>query len=263
MPDNPLAVWSVFISGVLATVILLAGGAIAVVLLQRRYLNLHRSHARKILEAQEQERAWVSREVHDDAVQRVVLIGKECAAVADSAQAEGRPAQRLRAIQKELHDLSSFLRGLAHQLHPSLVDRGGLSGALAGLCEEMERGHGLRVEYRRPVDDVETQPGPRASILLFRIAQEALQNVVKHAGVPEASLELSTHNGTVELSVRDRGKGFAPSTQRRSAGMGLLGMRERAILAGGQIEVVSSPGTGTEVRARIPIRPEGAGSSGE
>ena len=254
MADSPLAVWSVFIGGVLAAMILLAGFVAAVVLSQRRYLNLHRSHARKILETQEEERAWVSREVHDDAVQRVGFIGRECETLRKSVSAD--QADRLRAIQDELRDLGTFLRGLAHRLHPPLIDHGGLPAALAGLCEEVERVHGVQVRYRAPPEEQRVTASPQAAIVVYRIAQEALQNVVKHAAVTSASLELSGSPERIELVVRDRGKGFDSGPNHRPRGIGLMGMRERAFLAAGHVVVTSTPGEGTEVRATIPAGPE-------
>jgi len=262
--DSPLAIWSVFIGGVLAAVILLAGFVAAVVLSQRRYLNLHRAHARQVLEAQEQERAWVSREVHDDAVQRVALIGRECAAVAESGSGVSREqGEQLRAIQNELRDLGTFLRRLAHRLHPPLIDRGGLPAALAALCKEVGQTHAVQVEHWIPSDDTLGQLSPQSAIALYRIAQEALQNVAKHAATTTATLELVTSPDTVELVIRDQGWGFNTSKNHRppggegGGGIGLMSMKERAVLAGGEVAVTSSPGAGTEVRARIPVRPAG------
>jgi len=266
--DSPLAVWSVFISGVLAAVILLSAFVAAVVLAQRRYLNLHRRFARKILEAQEEERAWVSREVHDDAVQRVGLIRRQCASLVGSEVGVGgeaggggglagsRVQDELRAIQDELGDLSAFLRGLAHRLHPPLIDRAGLRAALASLCDDVVRAHGVQITYRCPPEDQAIPIRPPAAIALYRIAQEALQNTVKHAAVPEALLELLADGDMVEVVIRDRGAGFNQTAAARSSGggggIGLMAMRERAILAGGTLSITSAPGAGTEVRARVP-----------
>lgn len=259
MSDSPLAVWSVFVSGVLAAVILLVAVVAVVVISQRRYLKQHRNHARRILEAQEEERAWVSREVHDDAVQRLALIGRACGESSRAIAAlSEEQANRIGAIQVEAQDLSVVLRGLAHRLHPALIDRCGLCAALRSLCEELERGYGLRVNLQLPVAEAAIRASPQRALVLYRIAQEALHNVVKHAEVSEAELELSVYPEILELIVRDRGRGFEPGWQATTDGIGLIGIKERAYLAEGGVEITSQPGQGTEVRARFPTERDGA-----
>lgn len=247
MTDSPLAVWSVFLSGILVALILLAGFVVLVVLSQRRYLEQHRKHARKVLQAQEEERAWVAREVHEGAVQWVGNLERECDQAAEAAS--GPATERIRAIRSELTDLAGMLRGLAHRLHPAVLERKGLPVALTMLGKEIDEAGELHVEVHTPAVPVELRP--EASVALFRIAQEALQNVMKHSGASRASISLSVNDRTVELSVRDTGKGF--NTGGRARGMGLLSMQERAVLAGGTLTVRSTAGQGTEVRATVPV----------
>jgi signal transduction histidine kinase len=255
MTNSPLAVWSVFLSGVLVALILLAGFVALVVLSQRRFLELHRKHARRILEAQEAERAWVSREVHDGAVQWVGNLERECEQAADAAAGPAR--ERIKAIRAELTDLAGFLRGLAHRLHPPVLERKGLPVALTMLCREIDDGSELEVEARLPEQPIR-ELKPEAAAALYRIAQEALQNVLKHSGASRASLTLTATDRTVELAIQDPGKGFETGSAERR-GMGLLSMKERGVLAGGSVTVQSSPGRGTVVRATIPVTPGQAG----
>jgi signal transduction histidine kinase len=255
MANSPLAVWSVFLSGILVALVLLAGFVAAVVVSQRRYLSLHRSHARKILETQEEERAWVSREVHEGAVQWVGVLGRECEALMASAP-QGDSSRRLAAIREQLRDLGEFLRGVAHRVHPPIIDRGGLVAALFRLAEEMERAHGLEVECELPPADSVIGLPREAAIAVYRIAQEALQNVVKHSESRSVTIDLARSERVIELVVRDRGRGFEPGAT-RERGIGLLSMKERAILAGGAVTVQSAKGEGTEVRARIPLTESG------
>ena len=252
MTDQTQAIWLVFILGTLAIVILLVAVVVTLVLSHRRYIKLHRSQARRVLEALEEERAWVSREVHDDAVQRLMLIGRECGdsqrAVATLAPQE---AKRLEALQAELEDLSVFLRGLAHRLHPAQLDRVGLCAALRSLQEELDRSYHLRVRLELPPGD-RLQLAPQRQLVLFRIAQEALHNIVKHAQVDHAEMTLSdNHDGTL-LTVSDRGRGFDLNKPNLNQGIGLVGIKERAYLAEGEVEISSTPGQGTVVRARLP-----------
>lgn len=260
MSDSANEVWAVFISGLLATVILVVGVVVAVVVSQRRYMKLHRNHARRVLEAQEEERAWVSREVHDDAVQRLALIGKECARVSQAlAGLSEAEAKRIGAIQTEVQDLGVFLRGLAHRLHPALIDRGGLLAALSGLAEEMNRSFGIEVQPRLPAPEALARVSPQRALVVYRIAQEALHNVAKHAAVTQAELELSASNGTLELTITDQGKGFDVKQRASGDGIGLIGIQERAYLAEGAVEISSRRGQGTVVRATFPIDQDSTG----
>ena len=253
MSDNPQAIWWVFVFGVLASLILLVAVVGSLIVSQRRLMKLHRSHARRVLEAQEEERAWVSREVHDDALQRLALIGRECG---DAGRAvEGiapEEAHRLNAIQAEVRDLGVFLRGLAHRLHPALIDRGGLRAALSGLGEELLRSYGVQVAVELPPSETVSAINAQQALVLYRIAQEALHNVAKHGAVPVAELKLASSPEGVELRVSDRGRGFDISKANGSDGIGLIGMKERAYLAEGKLEITSQEGKGTVVRAWFP-----------
>lgn len=248
MTNSPLAVWSVFLSGIVVALILLAGFVALVVFSQRRFLELHRKHARRILEAQEEERAWVSREVHDGAVQWVGTLERECDKAMETA---GAGVERIKSIRGELNALAGFLRGLAQRLHPPMLEQKGLPVALTMLCQEVDDGTELEVESRVPEQPIGALK-PEAAVALYRIAQEALQNVLKHSGASRASVTLTATDRTIELVVQDAGKGFdATSGSRR--GMGLLSMQERGVLAGGSVTVRSTMGRGTEVRATIPV----------
>jgi signal transduction histidine kinase len=249
--DSPSELWWTFIAGVLAVAILLVALGAAIVIYQRRYVNLHRDHARHLLEAQEEERAWVAREVHDDALQRIALIrGEFDGVMAVSPALSEDQADRLAAVQQEMQDLSVLLRGLAHRLHPALIDRGGLHAALAGLSGEAERAYGIRVETHVPDGPIPIDP--HRALALYRIAQEALRNVAAHAGVADATLECRSTAEGIELTVSDRGEGFDPRLERTASGLGLIGMKERAHLAGGSLVITARPGRGTTVRATFP-----------
>jgi signal transduction histidine kinase len=251
VPDSPSELWWTFIAGVLAVAVLLFALGAAIVIYQRRYVNLHRDHARRLLEAQEEERAWVAREVHDDALQRIALIrGEFDGVLAFSPALSEDQANRLAAVQQEMQDLSVLLRGLAHRLHPALIDRGGLHAALAGLTGEVERAYGLRVEARLPDGPIPIDA--HRALALYRIAQEALRNVASHAHVADATLECRPTALGVELTVSDRGEGFDPRLERTASGLGLIGMKERAHLAGGTVVITSRPGRGTTVHATFP-----------
>ena len=218
---------------------------------QRRYVAMHRAYTQRLLAAQDEERAWVAREVHDDALQRIALIRHECEVILASAPPiTAEQKGKLGGIGQELGDLSAFLRAIAHRLHPALIDQAGLCAALAGLPGELERGYGLAVESRIPDGPIPMER--ERALAIYRIAQEALRNVATHAGVGIATLECRRTGSGLELIVTDPGQGFDPGTERRTRGLGLTGMRERAHLAGGTLTIASRPGEGTTVRATFP-----------
>lgn len=252
--DNAPAVWWVFVSVGLAVVVLAAAFGVAMVASQRRVVAIHRDHARRLLAAQEEERAWVAREVHDDVLQQVMLIGSEVDQV--SSTETGTAKARLEAIREEIEDLGAALRSVAHRLHPSVLDRGGLVAALGELAAEAERAYGLKVTTVLPATPVPLSK--TRSLAVYRIVQEALRNVAKHAGVSEAQLWLENGAGGCTLSITDAGRGMDLS-RRSGNGIGLMGMTERAALAGGSMEVRSQPGRGTVIRVRFPAEAVAAG----
>ena len=213
---------------------------------QRRFTAMHRAYSRNLLKAQEEERAWVAREVHDNVVQRLALISRELAGVRELPPAgEGTLTHRLSGIEEEVRELSTGLRDLAHRLHPALLERGELNIALTRLRSDVERAYGLRVTTELP--ETATPTDPARALAVYRVAQEALHNVAVHAGVSDATLTLTRNNGALRLTVSDHGSGFDLRQRKPGAGLGLIGMRERAEIAGGKLTVTSRPGTGTTV----------------
>lgn len=220
------------------------------VMAQRRLVALHRSYLQRLVKAHEEERSRIAREVHDDAVQRLVVVGRELDLYRDSDPGLSQlQRHRLSGIQGEVEDLADALRQLAHRLHPAALEQSGLELALRQLAEEMQRLHQLRVELLLPEQPVEL--GAEARLALFRIAQEALRNVVRHANTPSAAVALRSGSGYAELIVQDAGAGFDRDSRRRS-GIGLVGIEERARFAGGGATIESLPGGGTRVVARVP-----------
>lgn len=247
---NAEILWWIFVSTILAVVVLVGGLGIAMVIAQRRLVAVHRSYTQRLLEAHEEERARVAREVHDDAIQRLVVVKHELDELGGSGH--GFDAGRLRhldGIRNEVQDLADALRKLAHRLHPAAIEQAGICVALAQLAEEMERVSGLSVELCLP--HAPPALSRDASLALFRIAQEALRNVLRHSGERAASLMLRSVGNNVELVIRDSGAGFDPAG-RAPTGIGLVGIDERARLVGGTARIHSVPGSGTIVTVRVP-----------
>jgi signal transduction histidine kinase len=226
------------------------------VIAQRRVLDLHRTYAQRLLAAQEAERARVAREVHDDAIQRLAVLRHELQELGREPVGHAEQlSHRLRGIVGEVDDLAVTLRQLAHELHPAVIDQVGLGPGLEQLADELGRTEGLTVHLSLPPAPVAVTPD--RGLALFRIAQEALRNVIRHAGVADASLTLRTAGDMVELLIEDRGRGFDAAGNGRAAGIGLVGMEERARLLGGTTVIRSRGGGGTTVLARVPQGPGG------
>jgi two-component system NarL family sensor kinase len=250
VPSAPQAIWSLFVAGVLSVGIVLVALGAALILAQRRRLAMQQDFARRLLAAQEDERARIAREVHDDALQRVAMIGHEVDDLATTLPGNGADvARRARAIATELQDLGVMLRSVAHQLHPSLVEQVGLARALQALGTEFSRTTGLVVDVSVTGADVPLRPD--VGLAAYRIAQESLRNVVRHAQTERVTVELEANEDTVRLRVRDSGRGL-PAGRRTESGLGLRAMRERAELVKGRLAVTSAPGSGTTVEAVLP-----------
>lgn len=196
----------------------------------------------------------MAREVHDDALQRVAMIRHEVEALRrDAAGPEpGDTARRLEAIAAEVGDLAVTLRTVAHELHPTHLDDVGLPKALHALAADFHRADGLAVELRVP--DSELKLSPDAGLALYRITQEALRNVIKHAKVRAAQVSLEALDGHAVLTIRDAGVGFSTANprDREARGLGLTAMRERAGLARGTVQLASEPGRGTTIQVTVP-----------
>jgi signal transduction histidine kinase len=211
--------------------------------------------SQRLVEVQENERRHIARELHDEIGQSLTAaeMNLHAALQAPGADAlEHRLAESIQAVERvlaQVHDLSLNLR-------PSMLDDLGLEPALRWYTHRQAALTGLRAEFR--ADPLEARLEPMIETECFRVAQEALTNVVRHSQARNVRLELSHRNGHLHLSVRDDGVGFDVAALRqeavRGASLGLLSMEERTALAGGGLEFNSAPGEGTEVHAWFPLR---------
>lgn len=247
MPALPPGVWWAFLTAGLAlAVILLALGA-ALVIYQRRFVALHRRHAAGLLRAQEEERAWVARELHDDVLQRLAMVLHEV-----DRRAAGPGGGRAASLRAELEDLAMVVRRVANHLHPAFLEREGLLPALQRLAADMRDRSGVALAV---IEDPGTGPlnaTTDQALVAYRIAQEAIANLVRHSGASAGEVRLQAENDAFELEIRDRGRGFAPEQRWKAGHLGLISMAERARAAGGRLTVTSRPGEGTVVRLRLP-----------
>ena len=205
-----------------------------------------------LIHAQEEERARIARELHDDFSQRLAVQSIELTQLEKSlpvSQAEDRA--RTLQLLKETKEMSADMRSLSHQLHSSRLDLVGLVPALSGLCEEITKKYKIDIHFDD--HDVFLDLKKDVRLCLFRVAQEALANVVKHSGAGSARVELGAGRDNVSLRISDTGKGFNPAVNDPGSGIGLVGMRERLRLVGGRLTVRSELNRGTEVLAELPL----------
>jgi PAS domain S-box-containing protein len=206
----------------------------------------------RLIEAQEEERARIARELHDDLSQRMALLQIHLEQFQqDTTGLSSKARQQLHDIAEVSIEVSSSIHDLSHQLHPSKLDTLGLVVSLTGLCREFSEQHRLQVQFVH--HDIPGKIPKDVTLCLFRIVQEALQNVVKHSGASEATVQLSVHDDRIELAICDSGVGFNPESAEGDASLGLISMRERLRLVGGHLGVESEPSRGTRIHVRVPF----------
>ena len=209
--------------------------------------------SQRSLAAAERERTRWARELHDETLQELAALKLLLATVRIATDASERETQ-LRHAADRIDVAVRALRNLITDLRPPVLDDHGLEPALETLAERLQSVSGLTVDLRVELCDEsgrETLLAPQVEDTIYRVVQEALANVVKHAVATRAHVRVQEFDGTVQLSVRDEGQGFASDAE--TAGFGLLGMQERLALVGGTVTIDSAVGEGTTVQASIPV----------
>jgi PAS domain S-box-containing protein len=207
--------------------------------------------AGQFIEAQEAERRRVARELHDDLNQRLALLAMELDLISQRPPGSRlEVTRRMQDLSARVRELSTSVHDLSHQLHPSKLEHLGLKAALRGLCNEVGQHHGLTVEFAA-VDVPDSIP-EGVAVCLYRIAQEALRNVVKHAHTDRARVELKGSASRLGLTVADCGVGFDLAA-RNEEGLGLVSMRERLALVRGRLIIDSQSGGGTRIAVCVPL----------
>ncbi len=205
----------------------------------------------RLVEAQEAERRSLARELHDEIGQ--TLTGLHLLLEVSSNAPAPRNRRGIEAAQELVRGLLSRVRQLSLDLRPSMLDDLGLPPALAWLVEHYQARTGIRVEFRHA--GLEGRLPPEVETAAYRVVQEALTNVARHAGAPEARVSLCLAQDVLQVQVEDRGCGFDPTAAPPHTSTGLQGMRERAALLGGRLTVDSAPGRGTCITALLPLAP--------
>jgi PAS domain S-box-containing protein len=205
---------------------------------------------RRLVRTQEEEYRRIARELHDDLTQRLAVLAIDAGTLEQLPSCPPDVGLRTRGIREQLVALSESVHSLSRQLHPSILDDLGLVDALRSECLSLQQRDGLRVRYH--AGDVPTDLPRDVALCVYRVAQEALRNVIRHARSLQAFIRLVANERDLVLSVRDRGVGFELAA-RGKTGLGLESMRERARLIHARLTVRSRRGEGTKITMRVPL----------
>jgi signal transduction histidine kinase len=205
----------------------------------------------RLIGAQEEERKRLARELHDDLSQQIAALSLATGNLKRQIPADRAEARaQADAIHGKLVHLAEGVRRMSHELHPAVLQYSGLEPALRSYCEEFGALTGLEIALE--IEGSFEHVAPDAALCLFRVTQEALRNVAKHAKVSKASVALRRADRVLQLRVTDGGVGMEAGAARSKVGLGLLNIQERTRLVGGKAEIRSGPGEGTSVIVEVP-----------
>jgi PAS domain S-box-containing protein len=203
--------------------------------------------SRKLIESQEQERARIGRELHDDINQRLAMLSIEL----ERLQNDPSELQnRVQELRKQMNEISTDVQALSHDLHSSKLEYLGVAAGMKSWCKEFSERQKLEIDFR---SEVPSALPFEVGLSLFRVLQEALNNVTKHSAVRRVEVQLREDSGEIHLVISDMGRGFDIESALQGKGLGLTSMRERVRLLNGTIAIESKPNGGTTIRVRVPL----------
>ena len=206
--------------------------------------------SRKLIEAQEQERSRIGRELHDDIGQRLAMLAVELQQLHDNSLILPDVRSRVGELQKQTSEIAADVQSLSHELHSAKLRYLGIAAAMRGFCREF--GEQQKVEIDFQTHDLPSPLSPDISLCVFRVLQEALHNSAKHSGVRRFEVRLWGTSDEIHLTVSDSGAGFDREAAKTSQGLGLISMEERLKLLHGTLLIDSQPKRGTIIHARVP-----------
>jgi len=210
--------------------------------------------SQRLIEAQEQERSRLARELHDDINQQLALLAINLESlkqgVPDSAVGL---AQGIGKTIEQIADVGKDIQALSHRLHSSKLEYLGLEAAAKSFCREFSDQQKVEISFQS--ENIPKELPQEISVCLFRVLQEALQNATKHSGSRQFQVSLRDGTNQIELTVRDSGVGFDPEETIKGRGLGLTSMRERLKLVNGELSIYSQLQRGTTIQARVPLKP--------
>jgi signal transduction histidine kinase len=254
---EPPSIWQEHRVAVIATAtaLLLQATLLVGLLLQRERRRRAEREAQglagRLVTAHEDERRRLARELHDDVTQRLAGLAIEASRLEHGASNTSH-RETAHSIREGLVELGEDIHALSYRLHPSVIEDLGLVEALRIECERIAQQGPLRVSF--DCHGVPKHMSADAALCLFRVAQEALHNVERHAQANNVEVSVMEKDEGVALAVRDNGSGFNMSSAPKRASLGLASMRERIRVLGGRLDIQSTPGSGTSLSAWVPLR---------
>jgi PAS domain S-box-containing protein len=218
----------------------------------------------RLIEAHEEERSRIARDLHDDIGQRLALLVNDIDGLErDLPDSAVEVRNRIHEQSKRVHEVAADVQAISHQLHSSKLRYLGILAAAKSFCQELSEQHEVEIDFTHA--DIPPTIPEVISLCLFRVMQEALQNAVKHSGARHFEVELRGAPDGIHLTVRDEGVGFDPEAVVNNRGLGLVSMQERVNLVKGTFSIDSRPERGTTIHARLPLgtRRESAKAAGE
>jgi PAS domain S-box-containing protein len=209
--------------------------------------------SQRLIEAQEQERITIARELHDDINQRIALAAMGLHALKQDRTASASVKDGITEVVARLVELGRDVQALSHSLHSSTLEQLGLKKAADSLCRELSNRHHLEISFQS--EGVPEAVQKEIALCLFRVLQEALQNAIKHSGSTAFQVSLTGQADDIHLTVHDSGKGFDPREALKGGGIGLASMKERLKSVKGKLSIQTESGRGTTISARVPLKP--------
>jgi PAS domain S-box-containing protein len=207
--------------------------------------------SRRLIEAQEQERTRIARELHDDFAQRLALLAIELEQLHQDPPDLPEVRRRVGELQKQTTEIAIDIQTLSHELHSAKLQYLGMAAAMRGFCQEFGQHTKVKIDFKS--HDLPSHLSQDISLCLFRVLQEALRNSAKHSGVRHVEAQLWGKSDEIHLTISDSGVGFDSEAAKESRGLGLISMAERLKLVKGTFSIESQPKLGTTIHARVPL----------
>ena len=211
-----------------------------------------RDLASSLQNVREEERAAIAREIHDELGQQLTAIKLDVSWLDRKIAEDSIIKERIAGVLAMLTEMIQSIRRISTQLRPSILDDLGLLEALKWLARDFQKRTGIRIELDCPEESLKVEPAVTTG--LFRIFQETLTNIARHAEATDVSARLYLEEGRLVLTIMDNGKGFDPAAAKKKKTLGLLGMKERTLMMKGVYEIESQPGKGTSLRFSVPLQ---------